>query len=413
MKLSNFSINFTFMNYKYLFITGLLSVSLFIGKCYSQSAGPALNLVKIAGGFTSPVGIATPNDGSGRLFVFEQGGKIFIIKNGQVLDKPFLDISKRLDGLNVAYSEKGLLGMAFHPDFKQNGKFYLYYSAPYDHPKYDHKSIVGSYRISATEPDKAIDVEQKILEIYQPESNHNGGMLVFGPDGYLYIGLGDGGGANDEHGKIGNGQDLNTLLGKILRIDVDKSEPYAIPPDNPFVGKPNHRAEIYAYGLRNPWRFSFDRVTGKLFCGDVGQNDYEEINIIKKGGNYGWRIMEGYHCFNPSVNCDQTGLELPIDEYDHKTGNSICGGYMYRGKSFPSLHGYYFFGDWSGKLFCLRQQNDGNWKRLDPRINGTNSNEVEGKINSMGEDDNGEVYVITQKLFGPKSPTGSVYRISF
>ena len=377
-----------------------------------QATEISISLVQVATGFTSPVGMATPGDGSGRIFVFEQGGKVKIVKNGAINKVPFLDLSSRLDGLNIAYSEKGLLGMAFHPDFKKNGRLFVYYSAPDNLPKFDHKSIVAEYNVSPADQDKASTEETKIMEIFQPESNHNGGNLAFGPDGYLYIGTGDGGGANDEHGSIGNGQDLNTLLGKILRIDVDQAKPYAIPEDNPFKGKQNHRPEIYAYGLRNPWRFSFDDVTGKIFCGDVGQNKYEEINIIEKGGNYGWRIMEGYHCFNPSFNCDKTGLKLPITEYDHETGVSVCGGYMYRGMSFPSLHGYYFFGDWSGKLFCIKRTPENTWNRIEVNINKTGKNEIDGKINSMGEDDNGDVYVITQKMFGPKSVTGVLMKIT-
>jgi len=378
----------------------------------SQQADVAVKLVEITSGFTSPVGMATPNDGTNRLFVFEQGGKVKIVKNGKILDEPFIDVSSRLDGLNIAYSEKGLLGMAFHPDYKNNGRFFLYYSAPLKQSGFDHKGVVAEFKVSPTNSDNAPLKEEIIMEINQPESNHNGGMLAFGPDRYLYIGLGDGGGANDEHGTIGNGQNLNTLLGKILRIDVNGKKPYDIPGDNPFVGKSNSKPEIYAYGLRNPWRFSFDRANGKLFCGDVGQNKYEEINIIKKGGNYGWRIMEGYHCFKPSSNCDKTGLELPIDEYNHDIGISICGGYMYRGNSYPSLHGYYFFADWNGKLFCLKQQPDGTWKRFDTNINGTKKNETEGKVNSMGIDDNGDIYVLTQKLFGPRSPTGVLWKIT-
>ncbi len=378
----------------------------------SQQTQVAVKLIEIASGFTSPVGMATPNDGTGRLFVFEQGGRIKIVKNGKVLDEPFIDVSSRLDGLNIAYSEKGLLGMAFHPDYKTNGRFFLYYSAPLKQSGFDHKGVLAEYKVSPTNPDNATLKEEIIMEINQPEGNHNGGMLAFGPDGYLYFGLGDGGGANDEHGSSGNGQNLNTLLGKILRIDVNGKKPYDIPADNPFVGRANTKPEIYAYGLRNPWRFSFDKANGKLFCGDVGQNKYEEINIIKKGGNYGWRIMEGYHCFNPSTNCDKTGLELPIDEYDHDTGISICGGYMYRGTSYPSLHGYYFFGDWNGKLFCMKQQTDGTWKRFDTNINGTKKNDTDGKLNSMGIDDNGDIYLLTQKLFGPRSPTGVLWKIS-
>lgn len=390
----------------------LLTSCCFSVTAFSQSENVHIKLSTIATGFTSPVGMAAPNDGTGRIFVFEQGGKIKIVKNGKVNKDPFLDISSRLDGLNIAYSEKGLLGMAFHPDYKSNGRFFVYYSAPNKLPKFDHKSVVAEYKVSAANADQADMKEIIIMEILQPESNHNGGMLAFGPDGFLYIGTGDGGGANDEHGTIGNGQDLNTLLGKILRIDIHKEKPYGIPADNPFVGKSNHRGEIYAYGLRNPWRFSFDNLNGKLFCGDVGQNKYEEINIIEKGGNYGWRIMEGFHCFNPSSGCDKTGLKLPIAEYDHDTGISICGGHIYRGNSYPSLHGFYFYGDWSGKLFCLKRSPDNTWKKINVNVNGTSSNDINGKLNSMGEDANGDVYLLTQRMFGPRSTTGVLMKIT-
>jgi len=379
---------------------------------FTQQSTVSVKLVEIADGFTSPVGMASPKDGTNRIFVFEQGGKVRMIRNGKVSDKLFLDISSRLDGLNIAYSEKGLLGMTFHPDYKKNGRFFVYYSAPFDQPKFDHKSIVAEYKVSPNDHDAAAMTERVIMEIPQPESNHNGGMLAFGPDGYLYIGLGDGGGANDEHGTIGNGQDMNTMLGKILRIDVDGKQPYEVPGDNPFVGKTGVRPEIYASGLRNPWRFSFDPVTKRLFCGDVGQNKYEEINVIEKGGNYGWRIMEGNHCFNPSSGCDKTGLKMPIAEYDHETGISICGGYMYRGDSYPSLHGYYFYGDWSGKLFALRRKSDGTWQEFKVDVNQSASNNISGKLNSMGEDENGDVYLLTQKLFGPRSPTGALIKIT-
>lgn len=393
---------------KYLLI---LTTCFFSLIAFAQTETIHIKLATIATGFTSPVGMAAPKDGTGRIFVFEQGGKIKIVKNGIVNKEPFLDISSRLDGLNIAYSEKGLLGLAFHPDYKNNGRFFVYYSAPDNRPKFDHKSVIAEYKVSAN-ADKAGMDEIVIMEILQPESNHNGGMLAFGPDKFLYIGTGDGGGANDEHGTIGNGQDLNTLLGKILRIDIDKEKPYGIPADNPFTGKASHRGEIYAYGLRNPWRFSFDDVNGKLYCGDVGQNKYEEINLIEKGGNYGWRIMEGYHCFNPASGCDKTGLKLPIAEYDHDTGISICGGHMYRGKSYPSFHGYYFYGDWSGKLFCLKRSPDNTWKNIKVDISKTGSNDITGKLNSMGEDANGDVYVLTQRMTGPRSTTGVLMKIT-
>lgn len=371
-----------------------------------------LKMVKIASGFTSPVGMASPQDGTNRLFIIEQGGKIKIVKNGKVLPEPFLNISSKLDALNIAYSEKGLLGMAFHPQYKTNGRFFVYYSAPIKASGFDHKSIVAEYKVSSN-PDRADAASETIImEIAQPESNHNGGCMAFGKDGLLYIGLGDGGGAGDKHGDIGHGQNLNTLLGSILRIDVDGKKPYAIPPDNPFINQANARPEIYAYGLRNPWRFSFDRATGQLFCSDVGQNKYEETNIIEKGRNYGWRIMEGNHCFDPPQGCNTSGLALPIDEYDHSVGISVCGGFVYRGLMFPSLQGYYLFGDWSGKLFYLKKENN-QWVRGDILINGNTKNDINAKINSFGEDENGEVYVITQKLFGPKSPTGAIYRLGF
>jgi len=372
-----------------------------------------IKLQLISKGFTSPVGMASPKDGSKRIFIIEQGGKIKVIKNGTLLPTPFLSISDRLDGLNIAYSEKGLLGLAFHPNYKTNGRFFVYYSAPFSNKNFDHKSVLAEFKVSAANPDVAEHTGTTILEIPEPESNHNGGCLQFGKDGYLYIGVGDGGGAGDRHGSNGNGQNLNTWLGKILRIDVDSKKPYAIPADNPFVKNSEAKPEIYAYGLRNPWRFSFDRIAGTLYCGDVGQDSWEEIDIIEKGKNYGWRLMEGAHCFNPASNCNTGGLTLPIDEYNHETGISICGGYMYRGAMFPSLHGNYFFSDWSGKMFYLKQQTDRSWQRGEVIADDNKSNDMGAKINSMGEDENGEVYIITQHLIGPKSPTGAVYRIGF
>jgi len=236
MKITVFSIGFVF----------LLAFTAF--NLPQQKLTVKLKLV--AKDFVGPVAMESPKDGSKRLFICEQTGKIKIIKNGLVLDKPFLDVGSKLDNVNKAYSEKGLLGMAFHPKFKSNGKFYIYYSAKESDKTYDHKSILAEYKASGDIADPKS--EKIILEIKQPESNHNGGQLCFGPDGFLYIGSGDGGGAGDQHGSIGNGQDLNTLLGKILRIDVDSKIPYAIPPDNPFAKNPKAKPEIWAYGLRNP-----------------------------------------------------------------------------------------------------------------------------------------------------------------
>ncbi len=402
---------------KWVLLSSILACALilFFSFIHINSPEPSIHLKLrlVSRGFTSPVGMASPKDGTNRLFVIEQRGKIKIIKNGILLSTPFLDISSKLDNLNIGYSEKGLLGLTFHPHYKSSGRFFVYYSAPCSEKEYDHKSILAEYTVATSNPDAA-DVHEKILmEILEPESNHNGGCIQFGKDGYLYIGVGDGGGGGDEHGTIGNGQDLNTLLGKMLRVDVDSKHPYAIPPTNPFIGRSDVKPEIYAYGLRNPWRFSFDRVTGKLYCGDVGQNQWEEIDIVEKGKNYGWRVMEGTHCYNPSSGCQTNGLTLPVNEYNHDTGISICGGYMYRGLKFPSLHGYYIFGDWNGKLFYLKQDKNASWIRGEIILGDSKSNDSGAKLNSLGEDESGEVYLITQHLFGPRSPTGAIYQIGF
>ncbi|MCY7410798.1 MAG: PQQ-dependent sugar dehydrogenase [Chitinophagales bacterium] len=367
----------------------------------------ALSLKLIASNLEGPIGMAVPNDGSKRLFVIEQEGKIRIIFNGQLLPVPFLDVSSKLDHLNNTYSEKGLLGLAFHPQYKTVGKFYIYYSAPTSTKGMDNKSVIAEYTVSSNK-DIANTAGKIILEIEEPESNHNGGQLAFGPDGYLYIGVGDGGGAGDKHGTIGNGQNLNTLLGKILRIDVDVPKGYSVPNENPFVNR-NAKPEIYAYGLRNPWRFSFDKKTNRIFCGDVGQNDWEEVNVIEKGKNYGWRIMEGKHCYEPSQNCNTAGLTLPIDEYDHTTGISVIGGYVYNGTN-KEMQGKYIFGDWKGKIFMLlKSAAENKWER---RIFTIKNLKGELYINSFGEDENGELYVLGQESLGPKK-AGKIFMIQF
>ncbi|MBA3647675.1 MAG: PQQ-dependent sugar dehydrogenase [Chitinophagales bacterium] len=374
----------------------------------SISYGVTLKL--IASGLEGPIGMAVPADKSGRLFVVEQAGTVRIIKNGQLLTTPFINISSKLDKLSGSYSEKGLLGMACHPDFKTNGKFYLYYSAPPFQKNMDNTSIIAEYTGSPN-ADLATNSERILFKIDEPESNHNGGQLVFGPDGYLYAGVGDGGGAGDHHGSTGNGQNINTLLGKILRIDINAATGPVAPGDNPFVNK-SGQDEIFAYGLRNPWRFSFDRTTGRLFCADVGQNDYEEVDIIERGKNYGWRIMEGSHCYNPSHNCNTQGLIFPIHEYDHTVGKSIIGGFVYRGTKYPEMEGKYIFGDWTGKIFVLVQQPaTGSWERRDLAIA---SADLKNNfyINSFGEDENGELYVLGQNGIGPKK-SGVVYRLEF
>ncbi len=300
--------------------------------------------------FSQPVEIQNSGDDSGRLFIVSQDGMVHVmVKSGdKILKKTFLDIRRKV----LSGGEQGLLGLAFHPDYKKNGYFYVNYTT--DKPR---RTIISRYSVSDN-PDLADNKSELILlEVSQPYSNHNGGQISFGPDDYLYISLGDGGSAGDPQD---NGQNLNSLLGKILRIDVDKTgsgKNYSIPDDNPLKNNNNgYREEIYAWGLRNVWRFSFDSETGELWAGDVGQNAWEEIDIIEKGKNYGWRIMEGFHCFNPASDCNQKNLVFPIWEYGHNEegGYSITGGFVYRGKNVPYLYGKYIYGDFvTGNLWAL------------------------------------------------------------
>lgn len=365
-------------------------------------------LEEVVTGLSSPVTGAHAEDGTDRLFIVEQWGRIRVIQNGTLLEEPFLDISSKLVRINASYDERGLLGIAFHPRYEENGRFFIYYSAPTNRD--NHKSLLVEYRVSPDNPNLADpESERLLLEILQPESNHNGGQLAFGPDNLLYIGLGDGGGAGDQHGTIGNGQSLDTLLGKILRINVDADEPYSIPSDNPFVGDPAVLPEIWAYGFRNPWKFSFDRATSRLFCGDVGQNRWEEINIVEKGGNYGWRVMEGAHCFNPPRDCDTSGKILPIAEYNHSLGRSITGGYVYRGVAYPSLVGKYVFGDWDNRLFYLIENTDGSWTMEEFIIENKPASLY---VLSFMEDEAGEIYVLSSVTSGPGGGSDSVYKIT-
>ncbi len=326
-------------------LTGLLA-------CDSGPTPPAGDIqvgrVFPALSFQEMTNLVQPDGTTDLIFVTEQRGVIYAFSaNSSQQAGIFLDITDRV---NRGGDEEGLLGLAFDPAYQQNGYFYVYYSAA--NPR---RSVVSRFNLDQQNADMADpQSEVIIMEVAQPYANHNGGQLVFGPDGYLYIGLGDGGSAGDPHG---NGQNLGTLLGKILRIDVSGlSAPgdYTIPVDNPFVGTGGARAEIWAFGLRNPWRFSFDSQTGLLWAGDVGQGSWEEIDIIVKGANYGWNIMEGLHCYLPSTGCNQSGLTLPIFEYDHSQGCSITGGYVYRGDQTPSLQGSYIYGDYcSGKIWAL------------------------------------------------------------
>lgn len=344
-----------------------------------DGAIPSIALQEVARGLENPVHVAHAGDGSGRLFVVEQPGRVRILENGRLHAEAFIDISERVS----SGGEKGLLSIAFHPRYAQNGLFYLNYTT---RDRGLHTIVSEWKRRSRDAGDPAS--ERVLLRIEQPYANHNGGQLAFGPDAYLYIGMGDGGAANDP---LNHGQRPETLLGALLRIDVDRrshSLPYVVPADNPFVDRSGHRAEVWAYGLRNPWRFSFDTATGRLFLADVGQDEEEEIDVVRKGGNYGWRIMEGAIC-TPAVNltCDKSGLELPIFTYLHPEGFSITGGFVYRGAALPALCGVYVYADYvSERIWGLRY--DGS------RV--TRQRELlraRFPISSFGEDERGELYV--------------------
>ena len=320
--------------------------------CDSEPTPPAMSIeverVFPDLSFQEMTNLVQPDDTSDLIFVTEQGGVIysFSTSNPQQANV-FLDITDRV---NRGGNEEGLLGLVFAPDYEESGYFYVYYSAA--DPT---RSVLSRFNLDQENMDVADpESEVTIMEVEQPYSNHNGGQLAFGPDGYLYIALGDGGSAGDP---LGNGQNLSTLPGSILRIDVNGlSGPgdYRIPADNPFVGVEGAREEIWALGLRNPWRFSFDLETGLLWAGDVGQSSWEEIDIITEGANYGWNTMEGSHCYSPATGCNQSGLTLPVVEYDHSQGCSVTGGYVYRGDQMASLQGYYVYGDYcSGNIWAL------------------------------------------------------------
>jgi glucose/arabinose dehydrogenase len=338
-----------------------------------------IRLEPFAGGLRSPTDIVSAGDGSGRLFVVEKAGTIRIVRGGALAPQPFLDITA-LVGSNG--SEQGLLGLAFHPQYRTNGQFYVNYTDKRGN------TVVSRYKVS-DQPERADAASASlILGVDQPYPNHNGGNLVFGPDGYLYIGLGDGGSAGDPHG---NGQNPNALLGKMLRIDVDHGAPYAIPPDNPFVGRSGYRPEVWALGLRNPWRYSFDRATGNLYIADVGQNVWEEVDFqpagSRGGENYGWNKTEGAHCYPPRAKCDPAAFVLPIGEYSHDKGWSITGGQVYRGAAQPALTGAYFFADYcSGQFWSLHRGGDGAWVQ-------TELLKTSVQVSSFGEDEAGEIYV--------------------
>lgn len=424
---------------------------------------PTLALEPISTGeIVSPVAIANAGDGSNRLFVADQRGSIHVVDGGGVLPTPFLDLGSKLVDERPGFDERGLLGLAFHPNFGLAGqpgadKFYVYYSAPRpggdpDDPvnPINHQSVVAEYAVTAPGANTAdLASERVLLTFDQPQFNHDGGNLAFGPDGMLYISTGDGGGggdnepghtgggAGDPSGGLGNSQDRSKLLGKMLRIDVDGTNgpggQYGIPADNPFVGEAGVREEIYAYGLRNPWRASFDSATGRLFVADVGQGAVEEVNLLESGGNYGWRIKEGTFDFDPTVSPSPPATLIdPIAEYAHpgaglglpEIGLSITGGDVYRGSAYPELDGVYFFGDWSqgfgapsGTLLALVESSPGVFDLTIPDVVG--GNPLDEYVLAFGQDETGEVYVATKRTLAPSSvdpqtgaPTGAIYRIT-
>ncbi|MCS6940980.1 MAG: PQQ-dependent sugar dehydrogenase [Roseiflexus sp.] len=342
----------------------------------SQTASwpPRIALQQIADGFDRPLHIAHASDGSGRLFVVEKVGRIRIVRDGKASPEPFLDITDRVGS---RANEQGLLSVAFHPRYRDNGWLFVNYT------NNDGDTVVSRFSASGDRADPSS--EEVVLTIEQPFANHNGGLVVFGPDGMLYIGMGDGGSAGDP---LGAGQDRWMLLGKILRINVE-TLPYTIPPDNPWADGSGGRQEVWVFGVRNPWRFSFDRATGDLFIADVGQNRLEEVHMLpagrSAGANLGWNVMEGNECFRRN-DCDRSAFDLPIDVYPHSLGCSVTGGHVYRGTAFPALQGVYVFGDFcSGRIWGLRLS-AGGWERAELM-------QTRLQIATFGEDESGELYV--------------------
>lgn len=430
----------------FLSLTCLLIVSL---AAFSQEkVGSKL----IAENLVSPVAFLESPDESGRYLIVDQMGVIRIhTPESGLLQEPFLDLRDKIVPLKDAHEERGLLGLAFHPDYKENGRFFVYYSAPLSEEapeNWDHTSHISEFQVSANNQNLANKTSEKIiLKINQPQYNHNGGTLAFGPDNYLYISVGDGGGANDidlghvpdwyEENGGGNGQDVEqNLLGGILRIDVDSgSSPYGIPEDNPFVDKAG-MDEIYAYGLRNPYRFSFDiEGNNDLIAGDAGQVLWEEINVITKGGNYGWNVKEGTRCFN-AYNNDKTREECPQQDkmgqplidpvIEFKQGGTedggkglvVIGGHVYRGKELQTLEGKYIFGTWTqhhgkptGAVFTADKKETGMWNFQELNVRKDNSAGLGHYLLGFGQNSTGEIFVLTTDEEGPVGNTGKVYQL--
>lgn len=435
-------------------LLAFVPLALLVAACDTEVIGgdpdDQISLELVAQGLAAPVAVVEPPDGSGRLFVVDQTGVIRVVgSTGQLLDAPFLDVRSRMVALNPGYDERGLLGLAFHPDFRTNGLFYVYYSAPLRAGApagFNHTSHVSEFRASPSASSTADAASERVvLRVDQPQSNHNGGTLAFGPDGFLYISLGDGGGRDDEGvGHVddwfagnagGNGQDITqNLLGSILRIDVNGT-PYTVPSSNPFVGR-DGLDEIWAYGFRNPYRFSFDMGgSNDLLVGDAGQDLWEEISRVTRGGNYGWNVKEGTHCFDaedPRVvpaTCPTTApggeplidpvIELANTNQANGVGLVVVGGHVYRGEELDDdWDGRYFFGVWSaraavpdGRVFVAEPGTGaGLWSYEEVRFGNTPGGRLGHYILAFGQDQDGEVYVLTSDVTGPTGGSGKVFR---
>lgn len=446
----------------------ILLVAIFFTACKKEETSPVsgeeeltaafkkieqTDLHMVADNFVSPIGIVPVPDNSGRLIVIDQIGKLWVIDaDGNKLPTPFIDLTSRMQPLSPGFDERGLLGVAFHPEYSNNGRLFIYYNAP---PRaggptptttWNNLARFSEFRISADPNIVDMGTERVFLEIDDPQGNHNGGTLIFGEDGYLYISIGDGGGANDTNvGHVpdwylanagGNGQDVEAnLWGSILRLDMDGGMPYGIPSDNPFVGKPG-LDEIYAYGFRNPYRMSFDMGgSNRLFVGDAGQVLYEEVSVVEKGGNYGWNVKEGTHCFNaaspsttfsdcPSIDPFGNRLIDPVIEMLNAANPApgvksltVIGGHVYRGKDIHGLKGQYVFGSFSrsfagpqGEIFVAKPAGPGLWPFQQLSLESF-PDHLGQFVKGFGQDLNGEMYVATSTVLGPSGTTGKVYKI--
>lgn len=446
-------------------LTAIVTIMIAAGlvSCRKHDVNPppigSYDLKLVANNFVSPIALSESPDNTNRLFVVDQIGKVWIVNaDGSKVSTPFIDIGSKMVSLMPSYDERGLLGLAFHPGYKHNGKFYLFYNAP-ARPggpdpgvQWNNTIRVSEFKVSPFDPNRAdISSERVILEVDHPQFNHNGGTIAFGPDGYLYISIGDGGNADDvgpghvedwyKKNTGGNGQDITqNLLGNVLRIDVNNrsgKKPYTIPSDNPFVGK-DGLDEIFAYGFRNPYRFSFDmRGQHQLYLGDAGQSLYEEIDLVNKGGNYGWNVKEGTHCFNtdndliertacpekdPTNGSPLIDPVLEVNNLENPEGgvtNTIVGGNVYRGISIPFLFGKYIFGFFStsedeaaGQILLAKPSAVHLWSYEVLHLKSFPTN-LHQFVKGFGQDENGEIYVLATKEIGPSGNTGKVYKLVF